>query len=162
MTPTPDHDHLLADVLAEQAPPDFREALLGDMLRRVRQKRRFKQLRQRSAALGMAALLGFLAWRHLPQIRVLSESTTASYALVHTQVLATNAVIHTHPFAPAQSLLAVSQVAVVRTSGGQFRTVGDAELLALAARPAVLVRLGPHLQILVFADSSDRNGFPVN
>ena len=70
--------------------------------------------------------------------------------------------VHTHPFATAPSLLAVSHVAVIQTRNGQFRTLGDDELLTLAARPAVLIRLGPHLQILVFADQAESKSFPVN
>jgi hypothetical protein len=162
MTPTPDREELLADVLAEAAPSDFRGALLGDLLQRVQQKRRFKLLRQRVGALGLAALVGILAWRHLPQFRLLPGSTAASYELVHTQVLADSAVVHTHPFTSARSLLAVSHVAVIQTRSGQFRTLGDDELLTMAARPAVLIRLGPHLQILVFADQPEPKKFPVN
>ena len=162
MTPTPERQHLLADVLAEGAPSDFSEALLGDLLQRVRQKRRSRRLRQQGAALAMATLLAILAWRHLPRFGVLSESAAGGYELVHTQVLAAHAVVHTQAFAPAQPMLAVSSVTVVRTRSGQFRTLGDNELLALAGRPAVLVRLGPHLQLLVFANPADQAVFPVN
>ncbi len=111
---------------------------------------------------GMAVLLGAIGLRQWPRFRLLAEPPAAGYESVRTQLLAENLVIHTHPFASDQSLLAVSKVAVIETRPGQFRTVGDTELLALAARPAMLVRLGTRLQILVFTDQPAPKSFPVN
>ena len=163
MISAPERRHLLADVLAEGAPSDLQEALLGDLLRRVRQKSRGRILRQRGVALGMAILLGILAWRQLPRFHVLSDSPAAGYELVHTRMLAGNSVVHTRAFASDQSLLAVANVAVIETRTGQFRTVGDNELLALAAAPGPCSSgWGRACRSSSLQDQPGQKSFPVN
>jgi hypothetical protein len=162
MSHRPDHERLLADVLAEGAPANFPEALLSETLQQARQRRRFRRACQRSAALVMVGLLGMLAWRHWPRFRFVGEPVVASCATIRTKVLPASAIVRTQPFGPARLIISASNVAVIWTSKGQFRFVNDDELLALVARPAVLVRLGAHSEILVLANPANQNGFPVN
>lgn len=147
-----DREDLLTDVLAEGSPADLGETMLAGMLHQVRRKNRGRVRRKRGAILATAALLGLLSWRHWPQFQFISDRPAADYQLVHTRALAAAAVVHTQPLSIAALLRSTSTVAVIETRGGQFRFIGDNELLAFAGRSALLVRLGPHTQILVLAD----------
>ncbi|MEI9959789.1 MAG: hypothetical protein WDM76_01280 [Limisphaerales bacterium] len=54
-------------------------------------------------------------------------------------------------------------VTEIATTHGNFRSINDAELLALVAgRPAILIRTGPDSEELVFANAEDQKGFPAN
>jgi hypothetical protein len=89
----------------------------------------------------------------------------ASYRLVHTQPLPASAIVTTKPLAPPLLIASAATVEPVRTSAmsGDFRVITDDQLLALVARrPAALIRLGPQLQELVFANPEDEKGFPMN
>src|ERR1039457_506831 len=61
-----DNEQLLADVLAEAAPTDFREALLGETLRLARRRRRWRQTRRAAALLVALGLLAVLVRQNLP------------------------------------------------------------------------------------------------
>ena len=68
------------------------------------------------------------------------------------------AVVCTQPMATKLVVSSTPSVYVVHTRprGEGFRLINDDELLALAApRPAVLMRLGPSSQMLIFADGKD-------
>jgi hypothetical protein len=159
MNPPPDHERLLADVLAEAAPAGFRATLLGRTLRLARRRRRLRKARHAAAAIALASLLGILAWRGAT-----ARTPVASYELVRTQPLPAHAIMSSQRL-PADRLIASgSNVNVVRTTTNddRLRIVDDAGLLALVSPwPAALVRLGPHRQELVFVNPADARGFPV-
>jgi hypothetical protein len=78
-------------------------------------------------------------------IEIVTTQPLASTSLVSTQVLSAEHVVTSTPCA---------YVVHTRPAGEGFRLIGDQELMALAApRPAVLMRLGPTSQRLIFADS---------
>jgi predicted component of type VI protein secretion system len=147
-----DRENLLIDVLAEESPANLGETMLAGMLHQVRRKNRGRVRRKRGAVLAAVALLGLLSWRHWPQFQFVPGRPAANYELVRTHALATSAMVHTQPLSTAALMRSTSTVAVIETRGGQFRFISDNELLAFAGRSAVLVRLGPHTQILVLAD----------
>src|SRR5438552_12672726 len=66
MKNSPDNERLLADVLAEESDPGFREALLGQTLHLVRRQRRFRKVRRAGSALAVLAGLVLFVWRFLP------------------------------------------------------------------------------------------------
>src|SRR5260370_2581868 len=59
----PDAERLLADVLEEAAPPDFRAELLDRTLKQVRRQRRVRQWNQGLLAAAFITTLGFLLWK---------------------------------------------------------------------------------------------------
>jgi hypothetical protein len=166
MNSGPDHERLLSDVLAEAAPAEFREALLGETLQLVQRRRRVRQVRRAASALGVAGLIAVIGWWvWSPHSGTLAGKTTGTgYELVLTQPLSAGEIIVTRPLSADQSISSQATVAVLSTtSEGNVRLINDDELLALVApRPAALVRLGPDNQFLVFANPEDENGFPLN
>jgi hypothetical protein len=160
-----DNDQLLADVLSEAAPADFREALLDSTLRLARRRRRFRQVRRGTMVLAVLGLAAILVWRYVPQHRAVVPPAAASYRLVHTQPLPASGIVTTQPFSPHRLIASAATVELVRTTAisGGFRVINDDELLALVApRPAALVRRGPDWEELVFVNPEDQKGFPVN
>ena len=162
-------NELLDDVLAEAAPADFREALLGETLRLVRRRCRLRYARNAAGILIALALLGALIFPkniHKQSIAVAppkEKPVEKNYALVITRPLAAGAMITTHPLAAAQFAGSKPTVEMVETTPGNFRTINDDELLALlAGHPAALVRVGPNSEKLVFANPQDAKGFPLN
>jgi hypothetical protein len=167
MNHEPDNEQLLADVLAEAAPTDFREALLGETLRLARQRRRWRQTRRTAAllvALGLLAVLvrqNFLPHPLAPMPA--AKAKVKSYELVRTQPLSAGAIVVTRSLSADQLVASVATAEMIQTSSGNFRVINDDELLALVApRPAALVRLGPHSEQLFFVNPADEKGFPVN
>ena len=165
-----DNEQLLNDVLTEAAPANFRDAMLGETLRAVRRRRRWRQTRRATALLTMLALCGvFIWWENLPQKPVISPPPSAakvvekSYTLVETHPLPANDIVTTQPLASDQMVASASAVKIVQTQSGNYRVINDDELLALvASHPAVLIRTGPHSEELVFANPKDQKGFPLN
>lgn len=166
--PDPHRDDLLADVLAETAPAEFRAALLGETLRLARRRRR---VRQATRALPVAAALviaGFFGWSPaVPPKRPLSAPpasaapsillppVSASYALIRTQSLPTGALVQTPPLSSVAHVVSVASAATIHTPAGRgvVPLVNDAELLALVSpRTAALVRVGSHEQELIFVN----------
>jgi hypothetical protein len=163
----PDNEQLLADVLAEAAPPDFREALLGETMRLARRRRRWRQTRRAAALLVALGLLAVLVWQNSPPHPLAPMPVTKvkvkSYELVRTQPLSAGVMVVTRPLSAGQLVASVATAEMVQTGSGDFRVINDDELLALVAlRPAALVRLGPNSEQLVFVDPADEKGFPVN
>ena len=155
-----DNKRLFTDALADTAPAGFREALIGDTLRRVRRQRQFRQARRIGAALAMVALLSILFWpRTAPRRNSTAEPPAPSYRLVNTTPLPASAIIVTQPFLDqtAVSTQAVSVVTTAQSHDG-LRELNDDELLALAPAPALLVRLGPHSAELVL-ENQERTDF---
>lgn len=159
MKPAPDHEELLTDVLAEDAPAYWRDSLLEETLRHAGRKRRVRHLRRGVAALAMVVVLGATLWRLLPTGLVPRAIEPAGYVTVRTQPLAADAIVRTRSF-PVQLLVASqSGVTVVRTRDSVFplRLLNDQELLAMVdSRSAVLVRRGPDTAELIFVNPENR------
>ena len=157
-----DQENLLAEVLAEASPPDFRAALLVETLRRARRRRQFRQMRQAAGVLAVAGLLAVLVAQQFSKPSAISppltkKITRQSYELVRTQRLPVNTLISTRNFSAAGLAASVSSVIEVATVSGGFRLINDDELLALLAnKPAILIRTGPHSEELVFANPEDQ------
>ncbi len=160
-----EQESLLAEVLAEVSPPDFRAALLAETLRLARRRRQFCQARRAVGVLAVAGLLAILAAQQLSKPTTISpplakKIVKQSYELVRTQPLPANALVSTRSFSPAGLAVSVPKVIEVATVGGGFRRINDDELLALLAdKPAVLIRTGPNSEELVFANPEDQKRF---
>jgi hypothetical protein len=157
-----DHDNLLAEILAEASPADFRAAMLAETLRMVRRRRRFQLARQVAGVLSVMCLLVILAGLQLSRPTIISTPAAMkipkpSYEPVRTQPMAAGALIATRKFFEFESETSVSKVIEVATVRGGFRLINDDELLALFAdKPAVLIRTGPHSEELVFVNPDDQ------
>jgi len=66
MNNSPDNERLLADVLAEERDPGFREVLLGQTLHLVRRQQRFRKIRRAASAVAAITGLLILTWRFVP------------------------------------------------------------------------------------------------
>lgn len=164
-----DNERLLDDVLTEAAPPDFREALLGETLRVVRRRRQWRQTRRMAALVIALGLCGIVVWEKNPLPKrtapapVSATAVERSYTLVETQALPAADIVATQPLSAKESTPTMAHVEIVQTRSGNYRTINDEELLALVgSHPAVLVRTGPHSEELVFTNPGDQKGFPLN
>ena len=163
-----DNGPLLAEVLAEAAPADFRDAMLGETLRLICRRRRRRQTRSGVAVLVLLGLCGFFFWQKnvSPRSRAPAPVTRAvspNYQLVQTRPLSAGAIVATQPLAAGQIIASGETIGVVQTSRGNYHVLDDVELLALvSSHPAVLIRTGPHSEELVFANPEDQKGFPLN
>lgn len=147
-------EDLLAEVLASEDEHPFREALLAGTLRQARWKRRRQRAGRVGAALAVLMVLAGLGSRWFSR-RSAGEPVEWHCAIVRTQPLPAEARVATRPFNPAGIAGTRRFAAVVETKrdAGAWRQIDDGQLLALAgARPAVLVRIGPQAQELIFLD----------
>ena len=160
-----DQKSLLAEVLAEASPTDFREVMLAETLRLARRRRQFRQVRQAAGVLAVTGLLAVLVAQQFSRqpdvsMPLAKKIVKQSYELVRTQPLPAGALISTRKFSEAQFAASVSTVVAVATVSGGFRQINDNELLALLAdKPAVLIRTGPNSEELVFANPEDQKKF---
>jgi len=164
MNHEPENGQLLTDVLAEAAPADFREALLGETLRLARRRRRWRQTRRAAALLVAMGLLAVLVRQNFPPQPLapapVAKAKVKSYELVRTHPLSSGAIVITRPLSAGQLVASAATAEMVQTSSGNFRVINDDELLALISpRPAALVHFGPHSEQLVFANPADEKGF---
>ena len=153
-------EQLLAEVLADESAAGFREGLLAETLGLVRRKRRLRQARRAASGLVVIAMLAVLVWRNTPSPVVTPASAVRGYAVVRSQPLPLAALVRTQPFAPSRVIVSVHNTEILETAqgSGQVHEIADAELLALlGAKPAALVRQGPHSAELVFVDPADRD-----
>ena len=157
-----DNQNLLAEVLAEASPADFREAMLAETLRLARQRRQFRQARRVAGITVAMILLVVLVAQQFSKLPVVTlplakQIAKPSYELVRTRPMPSGAFISTRNF-PAAGLVAPGpKIIEVATTGGGFRLINDDELLALLAdKPAVLIRIGPHSEELVFVNPEDQ------
>jgi hypothetical protein len=159
-----DQRHLLADVLAEAEPTGFRATLLGETLRLAARRRRVRRFGQVSAALAVLWMLGTLVWQFILPGHGILPPTAVSYANIRTEALPPDAIVRTQPFAADRIVVSVASADIVHTtpSSGKFHKIDDDELLALVARPAALVRVGPHSAKLIFLSPEDQKDFPLN
>jgi hypothetical protein len=168
MNHDPDNERLLNDVLSDAAPAEFRDSILGETLRAVRRRRRWRQTRRAVALFAALGLLWVLVWQNLPPRPAGLSSTVAKagkkgYTLIQTHPLPAGAIVATRPLPAGRLLASVATVKLVQTAAGDFHVLNDDALLALIGpRPAALVRVGPHSEKLVFVNPADENGFPVN
>jgi len=167
MNHPPDNERLLDDVLAGAAPGDFRGAVLVQTLKLARRRRQFRHGGQAALLLVAGVLLAGLVWQHSTKLSgplpsVAGKTTPPSYKLVRTEPLPASDIVTTRPFQADAALASSAGAVEVTTVGGGYRQIDDAELLQMVAKPAVLVRTGPHSEELVFADPADRKQFPAN
>jgi hypothetical protein len=157
-----DQENLLAEVLAEASPPDFRAAMLAETLGLVRRQRQFRQARHVIGATVAMSLMAVLVVQHLSKPPVVSmplarKIVRQSYDLVRTQPLPANALVRTRSLSAVGFAVPLPRIIEVITTSGGFRLINDDELLALLAdKPAVLIRTGPHSEELVFANPEDQ------
>ena len=162
------YEQLLADALAEAAPADFRAAMLGDTLRRLRRQRRWRQTRPAAGLLVALALCGMFIWQKNFSRQPVTPAPAAAavaknYQLIQTGPLPASAIVATQPLAAGQMIAPVASIGRIQTGRGNYHMLNDTELLALvASHPAVLIRTGPHSEELVFANPEDQKGFPLN
>ena len=155
MNEPPHNERLLTDILAEGSAVGRRDASLGETLRLVRNRRRWRQARRRVYALALEAAGVLVFRRQVPPRRAGPEAAKA-YVLVRTQPLANAAWVKTRPLAAANLITSGPTAGILTTAGaGQpWQEISDEDLLGLAApNPAVLVRNGPGPAELVFVHS---------
>jgi len=163
-----DQESLLAEVLAEALPADFRATMLVETLRLAHRRRQFHQMRQAAGVLAVTSLLVVLVVQQFSKPNTVStplakKIAKKSYDLVRTQPMPTGALISTWNFPATRFASPGSNVIEVATTSSGFRLINDDELLALLAdKPAVLIRTGPHSEELVFVNPEDQKGFPQN
>jgi hypothetical protein len=163
----PDAEKLLADVMVENAPVDFREAMLGGALREARHRRHRRQVLRVAPVLVLVGLIGSLL--HRPgNDRSASKDVArveSPYRLVLTEPLTAQQIVTSEELAvPYVSAIpdAVNLVQTTATSG-PYNVINDDELLGIVhKRPAMLVRMDNHSERLVFLSAADARGFPVN
>ena len=161
MNDSSEHEDLLLDVLAEENEAGFREALLGQTLKLVRRKRRFRTIRRASSGIAILAGLLILVWRFVPSPPIPPPQPSAKpYALIRTQPLPPGAIVQTSALHLPYVVTSSHDVQIIATSSAaahNFRELDDDQLLELAGpSPVILVRHGPHSAELVFADHEAR------
>jgi hypothetical protein len=155
---------LLNDVFAE-SDADWRAGMLGDTLSRVRRRRRFRQWRNSCGVVAATALLGVLLHHNFvsPQEATTSgpnHRALANYELVRSRPLSPWLIVRSQPYSQLHIIASSSIVTEVSTTHADLRQINDDELLAFASgRPAVLFRLGPGSEELVFANQQNKEGF---
>ncbi len=157
MTEPGHNERLLTDVLGEGGGVDVREALLHETLRVVRRRRHFRQVRAVGTALAVLVALGLLVWDHPRPGRGPAAVPAKPYILVRTYPLPPAEWVETKPL-PASCIIAsvrTDHVITTAQAGARVRDLTDDELLALAPKPAALVRFGPHSAELVFVKQED-------
>jgi hypothetical protein len=161
-------ESLLAEVLAEASPAEFRAALLAETLRRARRRRQFLQARQAVGVLAVVSLLAVLVAQQFSRTPAVStplakKITKPSCELVRTQPMSAGALVRTRKFSETQFAAPGSTVVEVATVSGGFRVINDNELLALLAdKPVILIRTGPNSEELVFANPEDQKKLLAN
>lgn len=166
MNRKPDIEDLLNDVFAEDAPMDFREASLGDTLRRVRRRRRVRKGFQGAVCIMIFGVLSFLFWpghEKQPKQAPVTAKIEKGYKIVHTRPMPADSIVTTRATPFENSNIPKQSVAIVQTKHGEYRVINDEELLALlGSRPAALIRLGPDSEELVFINPENQKAEPVN
>ena len=147
--------------MAENASLDFRAALLGETLRHAR-RRRYRRRAGRACA--VLSVLGVFAWWNLPVRAPATNMPTANYEAIHTRLLPPSALIATQPLNAEQFIVSVPTASRVstRTNRGDLQFIDDNELLAMAPQPAVLIRVGPGSQQLIFVAPGEQSTAPLH
>jgi len=153
----PDAERLLADVLEEASPPDFRAELLDRTLQQVRRRRHLRQWNQGLMAAAFITTLGFLVWKSRAPKDTNQGTPGETLEIVTSQPLSPAMIVQSSPGLVEMISSSPSALAIIETSlfGDGFRELNDEELLAFTAgRPSVLVRQGPHQAELLIVDST--------
>jgi hypothetical protein len=151
-----DNDELLEDVLAGDVGAGFRAASLENLLRLARRRRRTRIVQRVGVVAALLLLSAFGTIRYLttkPAQLQLTQTQTITPGLnwIVSQPLAPTQIVTSFSLTPEQTVTSLERPNLVHTIPGNFREVGDEELLALAApQIAALVRWGPHEAELVF------------
>jgi hypothetical protein len=151
-----DNERLLEDVLAGEVAGGFRTASLEHLLRLAQRRRQAHTIRRVSVVVvvllvsAIAGMRYFSPKQTLPQV-VQAPLPAASFAWVTTRPLSPDEIVTSRPLLPQQIVTPLEVTSFVHTVSGNYREVGDDELLALAAPQVVaLVRRGPHEAELLF------------
>jgi len=150
----PRNKRLLSDVLGEEGDAGFRDALLGQTLRLAKRRRQFRKARQAAYVCAVVAVLAIVSFHFVVPRPISPQRLERPYLLVTTRPLPANAIVSTSRGASIALVTSSSTVELVTTShtAGILHELADDELLALLPSPALLVRRGPHVAELVFAD----------
>lgn len=146
---------LLSDILADDTDADFRAALLDDTLLFVRRKRRFRKVRNGAYASLALVGLALASFHFLASKPSFSRRVEPGYVLITTQPLPADAVVSTsqdRSVATISSSPTINFVTTTDNTAPVLRQLDDEELLALLPSPALIVRRGPHLAEVVFAE----------
>ena len=165
MKPTPDHERLLTDVLAEDISGYSRESLLEKTLLLAKQRRHVRVLRRGAGILAILGVISIFIWESPRTAPAPVSVKPPSFVLIRTQSLPANATVRTQQLSANTLVASYPSAKIVHTDvhGEGLRLLNDRELLALVdSRPVVLVRRGPGAAELIFANPADQNGFPVN
>ena len=140
------NQELLRDVLRDYETPVFEQALLSRLLMAAARRRHFRQARR--VVLGVVALAAVVLLLVRPKgpagpVPVTITTPPKPYTLVQTRPVPAEWIVLTAPTA---------EIITTAARAPELRELTDDELLALAPSPAILVRHGPHLAELVFAD----------
>ncbi len=155
-----DNEKLLEDVLAGEAEGGFREASLESVLGLARRRRRIRAVRRVGVVAATLLVAAIAGTRYFPSKPTKPEVAqihppAASFNLVTTQPLSAAEIVSSRPLSPAQIVASLQMPGIVSTVSGNYREVGDEELLALAApRIVALVRRGPREVELVFVSAA--------
>ena len=101
---------------------------------------------------------------HHPQVVPVMVAETGC-EIIHTRPLSESEIVATKPLPADRLVVSIASVSVVETrmAPGDYREIGDDDLLAmLAPRPVALVSCGPQCRQLIFINPDDEKGFPVN
>ena len=153
----PDAERLLADVLEEAAPPDFRAELLDCTLKQVRRRRHLRQWNQGLLTAAFIATLGLLVWKSRAPKDANQASPRETLEIVTSRRLSPAMIVQSSPGLVEMISSSRSALAIIETSpfSHDFRELNDEELLAFTAgKPSVLVRQGPHQAELLIVDST--------
>ena len=120
----------------------------------MRRRRRFRQARRGAYALALVASGVLLIFRHNPPTDV-RPTTPKPYTLVQTRPLRHTALVETKVLPADSVVMSIPMTAVLTTAaaGEPSHEINDADLLALAPNPAVLVRRDGAPAELVFVTS---------
>lgn len=155
---------LLWDILAEDGDADFRGALLDHTLHFVRRKRRWRMVRKAAYGSLMLLTLVFVSFHFLVSKPTLSKRLESQYVLVTTHPFPANAVVATgrnHSVATISSSPTIEFVSTANSSP-ELHQLDDDELLALLPSSTLIVRRGPHLAEIVFAEAGSKIVLPAN
>ena len=155
---------LLSDILAEDTDADFRDALLDHTLHVVRRKRRFRKVRQAAYASFMLAGLALVSFHFLVSKPARSKRFEPPYVLVTTQPFPAAAVVSTSRDHSVANISSAPMVEFVNTGDSSpiLHQLDDDELLTMLPSQALLVRRGPHLAEVVFANADTDATLPPN
>jgi hypothetical protein len=153
----PEAERLLADVLEEASPPDFRAELLDRTLKQVRHRRHLRQWNQGLLAAAFIATLGFLVWKSRAPKDANRRAPGEILEIVTSQPLSLAMIVESSPGLVEMISSSRYALAIIETGpfSDGFRELSDEELLAFTAgKPSVLVLQGPHQAELLIVDST--------